>query len=320
MNTGTFGQMRRTPSPKISGDAPRPIAFHRTKYGRELLVDAAMVSRLENFILTEAPHTLDFHDILLVTRGRGAFVLDGVVHPVAPGTIVFSRPGEVRQWRVRGLDGACVFFTADFLTEAFNDARFVEQFACFARHRPSAALPLNVSQRRHFLARFHEMEREIATVAADASHALRALVYHLLVWLHRCYVRRHGTTDASHAPELVDRFRAAIEKSFERLHHVGQYATAIGVSVRHLNYQCTKSSGRSAGRMIRDRLALEGRRLLAYTDLPVRGIADRLGFADAAYFARFFRREVGVTPSAYRIAQRRPSGRAGGVVRLVRAR
>ena len=304
-----FLTMPRARKETGSGSTPRSIAFHRTKYGRELLVDAAMVSRLDNFILTRAPHQLDFYDVLLVTEGRGSLVLDGVSHEVQPGTVVLSKPGEIRQWKVRDLDGACVFFTPDFLSEAFNDARFVEQFACFARHRVSAALQLNTAQRRHFLARFREMEREIALAPADASHALRALVYHLLVWLHRCHLRLHGASPAGAAPEVVERFRGAIEKDFERAHRVAHYARAIGVSARHLNYQCIRSTGHSAGRMIRDRVTLEARRLLAYTDLPVRRIASRLGFADPAYFARFVRREIGHAPAAFRGLRRREAGR-----------
>ncbi len=304
-----FLTMPRTREESDPATTPRSIAFHRTKYGRELLVDAAMVSRLDNFILTRTPHKLDFYDVLLVTKGRGSFVLDGVSHDVQPGIVVLSGPGEIRQWKVRGLDGACVFFTPDFLSEAFNDSRFVEQFACFARHRASAALPLNNVQRRHFLARFREMEREIATAPVDATHALRALVSHLLVWLHRSHVRFHGASPAGAAPEVIERFRSAIEKDFERSHRVEHYARAIGVSARHLNYQCLTSTGQSAGRMIRGRVTLEARRLLAYTDLPVRVIASRLGFADPAYFARFVRREIGFAPAAFRGLQRRRADR-----------
>jgi AraC family transcriptional activator of pobA len=52
--------------------------------------------------------------------------------------------------------------------------------------------------------------------------------------------------------------------------------------------------------LIRERIALEARRLLLYSDLTAGQVADRLGFEDPAYFARFFRREVGITPSAFR--------------------
>jgi AraC family transcriptional activator of pobA len=48
---------------------------------------------------------------------------------------------------------------------------------------------------------------------------------------------------------------------------------------------------------------LEARRLLRYTDKPAFAIAQELGFADPAYFGRFFRRESGVTPRQYRLRE-----------------
>jgi AraC family transcriptional activator of pobA len=45
---------------------------------------------------------------------------------------------------------------------------------------------------------------------------------------------------------------------------------------------------------------LEAQRDLAYTTLSIKQIGLDLGFADAAYFTRFFQRETGLTPSAWR--------------------
>lgn len=40
--------------------------------------------------------------------------------------------------------------------------------------------------------------------------------------------------------------------------------------------------------------------LLSQTDLPIKHIADRLGYRDVYYFSRQFRQQMGVTPGAYR--------------------
>lgn len=40
--------------------------------------------------------------------------------------------------------------------------------------------------------------------------------------------------------------------------------------------------------------------MLRQTDLPVREIARRLGYADPYYFSRAFRKTVGTSPTAYR--------------------
>ena len=55
-------------------------------------------------------------------------------------------------------------------------------------------------------------------------------------------------------------------------------------------------------RATHERLMLEARRLLAYTPMAVAQVAQQLGFDDPAYFSKCFARQVGSTPSAYRLA------------------
>ncbi len=280
--------------------APASIAFNRTKYGRELLVDAARVSELVGFDRTERPHRLDFFDILLVTRGRGEFQVDQRVEQVDRGVVLFSRPGEVRQWRVRALDGQVLFFAPAFLTDVFSDPRFLDRFACFHPRRPRAGAWLTAREQRGFASRFAEMQAEIRHAPPDDTDALRALIYQVLVLLDRAYVRAHGAQPAGRPDRLVDRFRTLVEQRYARTHQVQDYAQALGVSARYLNDRCRAARAGSAKKIVQERLALEARRLFLYTDTPVVGVSAALGFADPAYFARFFRRQEGTSPTDYR--------------------
>jgi AraC family transcriptional regulator, transcriptional activator of pobA len=253
---------------------------------------------------TQQPHALAFHDILLVTRGRGHLQLDGEVHTVAPGVVAFSRPGEVRRWSVRGLDGACLFFSEEFVASFFSDARFLDGFAYFAPDRPRATLALRPAERRQFLERFSAMQREIAALRDDAQHALRAVLYEVLVLLNRWYKSRHAEAAAAPRGRVVRRFQGLVERDYARRHLVSDYATALGVTPGHLNALCRTQLRQTASARIHGRLALEAKRLLLYSDLTVAEVADRLGFADPAYFSRFFRREAGSAPAAYRARKR----------------
>jgi AraC family transcriptional activator of pobA len=279
---------------------PHAVEFHRTKYGRELLLDAAYVRSMPSFLRVPNPHRLRFHDILLVTRGRGWFQLDAERCRVAPGVMLFTRPGELRSWDVSGLDGACLFFTEEFVAEAFADARFLDQFAFFREGRPSAALELAAPERRLFLARFRQMQREIRTLDDDVSHALRALLYELLVLIQRWYARRHGSVSRTRASGVVERFQRLLERDHARRRRLADYARELGVSPGHLNALCRGALRQSAGQLLRRRLTLEAKRLLAHSELTAAEVGFALGFEDPAYFARFFRREAGVPPTAFR--------------------
>ena len=279
---------------------PWRVEFARRKYGPELLIDAAMLSDMPAFKPSADPHALSFLDILLVTTGRGWFEIDGARHAVAPGLLLVTTPGQVRRWDVTGLDGACVFFTKEFLRDAFADARFLDQFAFFNAARPSSALLLPAAERTQFLRRFRRMREELRTMRDDASDLLRARLYELLVLINRWYRQDHPQTHAATRNGIVERFQLMLDREFRQLHRVQDYASRLGVSPGHLNLLCRTHAGRSASAEIHQRVLLEARRLLRYTDKPAFVVAQELGFADPAYFGRFFRRETNVTPRAYR--------------------
>lgn len=78
------------------------------------------------------------------------------------------------------------------------------------------------------------------------------------------------------------------------------YADALCTTPIGLNRACKAVADKSAGDLIQDRLALEAQRMLIYSSAPVSLIAYELGFADPAYFSRFFKRRIGTTPSVFR--------------------
>lgn len=215
-----FSTMRH--GPRSVRWTPRAVEFHRTKYGRELLVDAAFIREMPSFLGVTAPHVLRFHDILLVTRGCGTFNLDGERCRVAPGVLLFTRPGEVRSWDVSGLDGACLFFTEEFAAATLADARFLDGLAFFHQGRPSAALTIAPAERRAFLVRFRAMQKEIRALRDDASHALRAVLYELLVLLNRWYSERHGGVRRTRPNATVERFQGLVDRDHARRHRVAE--------------------------------------------------------------------------------------------------
>ena len=102
---------------------------------------------MPGFITSDRPHVLMFHDVLLVTKGAGHVLLDGEPFDVAPGVVVFSLPGQIREWRVASrLEGACLFFAEAFVVDTFSDPRFLEQFAYFRLSRPGGTLRLGTAR------------------------------------------------------------------------------------------------------------------------------------------------------------------------------
>jgi AraC family transcriptional activator of pobA len=82
---------------------------------------------------------------------------------------------------------------------------------------------------------------------------------------------------------------------------VSDYASRLGITAAHLNALCRQAAGKSALALIHERMILEAKRNLVYTSMTIAVVADTIGFADPAYFTRFFRREVGMSPKEFRV-------------------
>lgn len=63
---------------------------------------------------------------------------------------------------------------------------------------------------------------------------------------------------------------------------------------------CTRLGTKTPLQLIQERKMLEARRMLRYTDLPVKEIAYELGYEDLQTFSRFFKAQEGVSPSEFR--------------------
>jgi YesN/AraC family two-component response regulator len=52
--------------------------------------------------------------------------------------------------------------------------------------------------------------------------------------------------------------------------------------------------------MIQERIILEAQRLLLYSNLNINQVGYRLGFDDASYFVKYFKKYTGVSPSEFK--------------------
>ena len=86
---------------------------------------------------------------------------------------------------------------------------------------------------------------------------------------------------------------------------VDQHADALGLSAGQLSRLCRELLGSSALDIINGRIVHEATRELVYSTLSIKQIASVLGFADEAYFGRFFKKHAGRTPTEFREAAHR---------------
>lgn len=86
---------------------------------------------------------------------------------------------------------------------------------------------------------------------------------------------------------------------------VEDYARELKVSRDRLGSAVKRATGLSPRAYLHRLLLRDAMELLANTGSPVSQVAFRLGFVDPAYFTRFFKRETGQNPAAFRKSYRR---------------
>ncbi|PWB33350.1 hypothetical protein DCO48_10300 [Pseudomonas sp. SDI] len=105
----------------------------------------------------------------------------------------------------------------------------------------------------------------------------------------------------------LQRFNQLIERQFRQQPSIEPLAHQVGVSLASLNSLCRQLAGQSALQILPQRLLLEAKRDLIYTRLTINQLSDSLGFAEPAYFLRFFRRLTGLSPREFRRREPRAS-------------
>ncbi|MGY4492619.1 AraC family transcriptional activator of pobA [Pseudomonas sp. TE3610] len=147
------------------------------------------------------------------------------------------------------------------------------------------------------------LQREYSQTLPGRDLALHSLINVLVVWVSRQMIQRSSAAQTvERGREYFNAFTRRVEAQFRSQPSVEQLAYATGISVAHLNNVCRDMAGQSASQIIHQRLLLEAKRNLIYTSMTVSQVSDSLGFADPAYFSRFFRRLAGLSPRAFRQA------------------
>ncbi|MEK7412977.1 MAG: AraC family transcriptional regulator [Planctomycetota bacterium] len=99
---------------------------------------------------------------------------------------------------------------------------------------------------------------------------------------------------------LAERAQHLLNEGLADGRGVSEAAHALRISPDRLRQVFRKAFGISPLNYLMQRRLDRARDLLASSGLPIQEIAETCGMPDAFYFARFFRRATGVTPTAWR--------------------
>ena len=252
----------------------------------------------------EQPHRHNFQEILWVRSGQGKHVIDGHELTIQPTTFYLIAKGQVHQL-ITGidLDGLVIRFTDAFLPNFLSEEMGHYQTVLFNNVTINHTLPVPPEALANFEALLGLLLSEFGGGDGRSNQeVLRHLLTVLLVKLGKVQqeVVRGAGTAVSPEAQLFHEFTLLLEAQYSQTHTVADYAQLLNITPRQLSDITRQFVGRTAKHLIEDRLILEARRLLTFTNLSVKEIAHRLGYKDPSHFSKIFKKKTQTTPQDYK--------------------
>jgi len=249
------------------------------------------------------PHRhADLLHMLYIRRGHGIMHLEGGRHPLEGPNLLVVPSMAIHGFDFeQEIDGYAITLAkplVSYLSERLEQQGDVLSKAAhypLTDHREAQAIDMLVAQLHAEYLR-HDNGRD---------PMLHALMQALTVQIARRAERRRALQtprkDKGHV-HLVH-FQQLVDSYFKEQPSIASLAGKLGITGTHLNTLCQRLTANSALQLLHERVMLEAKRQLTYTNMTISQIADDLGFSEPAYFTRFFKRHTGHSPKAFRQRQ-----------------
>ncbi|NTS42345.1 AraC family transcriptional regulator [Paracnuella aquatica] len=266
-----------------------------------------------DFLVSDEQHYLRMHDVPMhvdgyligiCTQGNIKMEINLTVYEGGAHSMIITTPHPVLKVLETSADFRCRFivFSPRFLTANYINPHVLDRFQ-FARvaavpvvHlQPAEAMQLQtlfIYIWQRFQETTHPFRKEIT------GNLLMALLHDFegAYQLHFQQVQKKQ----SRKEELNTKFHELLFRHFRQEHGVRFYAGKLYVTPKYLSETVKGTTGRTASEWIDAALAVEAQALLQNPDLSVQQVANELSFPDQSSFGKFFKKQVGISPSDYR--------------------
>ncbi len=248
------------------------------------------------------PHRADFYHILWIQSGKAIHLLDFKEIAMNPNSLLFIRKNSVIMYDKSGnYDGKVLRFTDRFFIRNEEDARYLRECPLFNPFNESPHISITEKD-ISFPLLLTLLEEELAAPTHSLQHAsLQNLVHNFIIQSERKFgVIPERTKTRDPILELGQKFIDQVEAGFRKEKKVSVYAERMGVPEKRLQSVTFEAFGKQPKMMIDERIHLEAKRLLLFSEMTVKEITFDLGFDEVTNFIKYFRRHAGITPSEFR--------------------
>ena len=262
------------------------------------------------FALSHAPKWLDansqtplsFYSIFLNFGETMIVQSDFSSYQIKPNSIVFVTPGSYVS-SIETKDGRhyLIDFNQAFYCLELHDKELSCDGLLFGAMPGLPILHTNTKEtadNQHLIRLIEEEFQQNDSTQGDMLRLLLKRLIIISVRLGRQQLFRNIDPPQEETDD-IRKFQALVEKHFRTMHKVADYADLLYKSPKTLSNTFKRLYGASPLQIIQERIILEAKREIYYTDKPIKEIAYDLGFSEAAQFSRLFKNVAGQSPSEY---------------------
>jgi len=165
---------------------------------------------------------------------------------------------------------------------------------------------LNLLEFTHILDICKEIDLEYKNKKINYKEISKYLLVKILFLLKRKILSNKKTIIHNRAEQISNQFLYLIEKHFQNLKSVQEYAYLLEITPNHLTETIKNNLNESALHFIHKRIMKEIQYLLCYSTLSIKQIASSLSFNNSSELGRFFKRYEGISPKRYRLNLHKP--------------
>ena len=250
------------------------------------------------------PHLHDFYSIFWIESGEATHATQFVEYSLKPDTILFVPPGlKHRMYIDPSVGGTYILFNEEFIQYNQKNHVPLKEYRLFNNPDFKSLITI-VPETRQKLKNINDLIFDELRTPDDYSQDIVLNLLHLFLLESRRIFDQQNQAVIEKITETPDstiiQFKLLIDNNYQTQKNVSAYAELLNMSPSCLNEVAKRTTGITAGELIRNRVIDETKKLLFSSGSSGKEIAFELGFDDPAYFSRFFRKYTGTTLKEFR--------------------
>lgn len=262
--------------------------------------------QLDTYCVLNENEISDQFKIYWIADGGGTYQVDFNEFTIEESGIFCLSPGQVFSVQSEKAKRAYqITFDKDFYCVETHGKEIACNGVLFNNVHRASVVSVKKEEQLVFQDLIGQMIQELEAKGNSHREMLESFLRMFLIRTLRLINKQRAVPEANvvKLDRTAEDFIALVEKHFKQEHTVTGYAEKLFISPKSLSKRLHTQGYATPLQIIKDRLILEAKRQLKYSDKAVKEIAFELGFDDPAYFSRLFSKSTGRSPSQFKKLQ-----------------